>query len=363
MVSHIKLKACIAVYIILTSLHYRAGALRFTLDSVNTPISFGAMYTMYRYLDTRPAVHKTIMNNLMKIMVLSGIISTLHVFVWSFMVNVLHQTTKHLVDDHSTLMCSLTEARPPFLMFAMTVFFLQISKLYLVLFPHSFFNFNHELGTKVSICLIVLTLVSEILFCVGLNGHYCLKPHFNIIAYQLNIQAEASTIQIFPWLGIQMVVGVLAEITSNTVLQYRAWKQRRTTAPAPHLQPFVVSVNGPNIQAPVSNALPLNQEPQNSKEQTITKNFTLIVCALVFSLIWLNIIMDFTESTEMVKNVSLTLTLVFFQVARNLVPLVWLTSCDETIEFASRLFKDKILLCPTVIQNMVSRFVNLELMD
>ena len=190
MVSYIKLKACITVYIILTSLHYKAGALRFTLDSVNTPISFGAMYTMYRYLDTRPAVHKTIMNNLMKIMVLSGIIGNLHSFLWSFMVNVLHQTTKHLVEDHSTLMCSLTGARPSFLMFAMTVFFLLISKLYLVLFPHNFFNFNHDLGTKASIFLIVLTLVSEILFCVGLNGHYCLKPHFNRIAYQLNIQAS-----------------------------------------------------------------------------------------------------------------------------------------------------------------------------
>ena len=361
MVSYIKLKACITVYILLTSLYYKPGALRFTLDSVNTPISFGAMYTMYRYLDTRPAVHKTIMNSLMKIMVLSEIIGNLHSYLWSFMVNVLHQTTKHLVENYSILMCSLSGARPFFLMFAMTVVFLLISKLYLVLFPHSFFNFNHELGTKASIFLIVLTLVSEIMFCVGLNGHYCLKPHFNRIAYQLNIQAEASTIQIFPWLGILMVVGVLTEITSNTVLQYRAWKQRRTTAPAPHLQLFTVSVNGPNTQAPVSNALP--QEPQNSKEQKITQNFTLIICALVFTLIWSNIILDFTESPEMVKNISLTLTLVFFQVGRNLVPLVWLSSCDETIEFASRLFKDKILLCPTVIQNMVSRFVNLELMD
>ena len=82
-----------------------------------------------------------------------------------------------------------------------------------------------------------------------------MKPHFNRIACQLNIQAEASV---------------------------QSMEAGRTTAPAPHLQLFTVSVNGPNTQAPVSNALP--QEPQNSKEQTITQNFTLIICALVLNM-------------------------------------------------------------------------------
>jgi len=96
MVSHIKLKACIAAYIILTSLYYRSGVLRFTLDSVNIPISFGAMYTMYKYLDTRPAVQQTIINSLMKMMVICFAILTLREYIWSLLMNILYVSTSLL---------------------------------------------------------------------------------------------------------------------------------------------------------------------------------------------------------------------------------------------------------------------------
>ena len=360
--SQIKLKACIAAYIILTSIYYRTGVLRFTLDSVNTTISFGALYIMYRYLDTRPAIHKTIINSLMKIMVLSGSIILLQGYLWSFLFNVLNETAKHLVEDHPTLMCILTGPRPVFIPFVMAVFFLLISKLYLVLVPHHFLNFNHELGTRASIFLMVLALVSEISFSLGLNRHYCVKGYFERLSYQLNIKAEASTMHIVPWLGILLIVGVLVEMTSNTVLQYRAWKQRRSVAPVPHPQAFVVSINVPNTQAPLSSGLPLNQESQNSKEQKIAQNFTLIFSMSVVPLIWHIRILDSYENV-FAKNISLTLSIITFQVGKSLLPLVWITSSDETTEFVSRMLKDKILLCPPVIQNIVSRFMDIEQMD
>ena len=174
MVSHIKLKACIAAYIILTSFYYRRGVLRLTLYSVILPISFGAMYTMYKYLDTRPPVQQTIINSLMKMMVICFAILTLRGYVWSLLINILYPTLRQLVQNYPTLFCSLSNTRLTFIPFAMDFILLLIIKAFLVLFPHHFFNLNHEHGTAACIALIT-ALVLELSFSLGLNGHYCHK--------------------------------------------------------------------------------------------------------------------------------------------------------------------------------------------
>ena len=362
MVSNLKLKGCIAVYIILTSVYYGTGVLRFTLDSVNMPISVGAMYTMYRYLDTRPAVHKTMMNSLMKIMVICLSIQTMRGYVWSFLMNVIHQTLRELVLNHPTLICSLSNPRFTFVPLVMIGICLLMTKLFLVLLPHHFFNFNHEQGTRVCLVLSVSAIVVEVTTSLIIRGHCCNQMYFTNLKKRLEVQTEASTVQIFPWLLILVIIGVLAELTSNTVLQYRAWKQSRNVAPAPQPRLFIVSHNNPNNPAPVVSGLGHNQETQNCNEIKLTQNIAMIFGLLEFLLAWLNFLTS-SISNQQINLVFMNLHIIFIQVSKSLLPLVWVTSCDETIEFASRMLKDKILLCPQGIQNMASRFINLHEMN
>ena len=70
-----------------------------------------------------------------------------------------------------------------------------------------------------------------------------------------------------------------------------------------------------------------------------------------------------SQNDKAFKNISMTINLVILQVVKSLVSLVKVTSCDETKEFADRILKDMRLLCPPVIQNTVSIFVNNEQID
>ena len=362
MVSHLKLKASISVYIILTSIYFKTGVLRFTLDSVNMIVSNGAMYIMYRYLNTRPAVHKTIMNRLMKIMVICMSILEMRGYIWSFLLNVTHQTLREHFLNHPTLICSLSNPRFTFIPLVMIVIFLLMTKLFLVLLPHHFINFNHEQGTRVCLALSVSPIVAEVITSLIVSGHCCNQKYFITLKKQLDVQAEASTVQMFPWLPILVIIGVLAELTSNTLLQYRAWKQRRNVRPAPQPRLFMVSSNNPNNPAPVVSGLEHNQETQNSNEIKLTQNITMIFGLIEFLLIWLKFLTS-SNTNEEINIVFMNLQIIFNQVAKSLIPLVWVTSSDETIEFASRMLKEKILLCPQLIQNMASRFINFEQID
>ena len=369
----------------------------------------------------------------MKMKAICFAILTLREYVWSLLMNILYPTLRQLVQNYPTLFCILSNTRLTFIPIAMVFILLLIIKAFLVLFPHHFFNLNmHERGTAACILLILSALVLELSFSLGLNGHYCHTQYFLRLKNQLELQVDAFTMEIFPWLQILIIVAVLTELIVNALLQFRAWKQRRNVAPAPMPLVFIVSTNDEskiqepvdngrlniqapmannrsnfqarkannrsnfqlpianqssiqapvancrsniqdtvansrsNIQAPVANnqlniqapvGLPLNPQSQTYREVKLTLKCS-VICGL------LRMISGFMErllsSNEDYYNLFINVHIIFGQVTRNLLPLVWLTSSDEIIDFAFRSLKDKILLCPQVIQNMVSRFINLE---
>ena len=359
MVSQLKSNLFIAVYGLIASIYYRADAFRFVNDCLTFPISISALYIMYKYLKSRPVAQQTVMTGQMKLLLLFSFVSFVRASIKSIMLNLIPEATRTLVQDHPTLICSLSTPRLVLLPLCMIVSFLMFTKLFIVLYPHQFFNLNHDTAIRVIAGLIAVAMITDVVVGVGIHGHYCNKQQLSDLEIILDIHTNGSTYKITPWLLILGILGVLAELTSSSLIQYRAWKQRRAILPV-SLQParvFVMSSSNAQFLPPVAPA-----EPQHSNEQKITQNITLTCLVLQFILVWMKILSNASD-TRSYREIFLIIYTIFQNAIGNILPLVWITGSDESVTFAFRMIKELILSSPQVIQDFCSKFTNLEEMN
>ena len=353
MVSQLKSNLFIAVYVLIASIYYRADTLRFVIDCLTFPISISALYIMYTYLKSRPVAQQTVMTGQMKLLVLFALVFVVRMGVQSLMLNLIQEATRTLVQSYPTLFCSLSTPRLFLIPLCLLVNFLMFTKLFIVLYPHQFFNINHDAAIRVIAGLIAVAMITDVVVGVGIHGHYCNKQHLSDLEIVLDIKTNGSSYKAAPWLLVLTIFGVLAELTSSGLIQYRAWKQRRAILPV-SLQPagvFVLSSSNVQSLPPV--------EPQHSNEQKITQNITLTCCVMQFILIWFKILSDATETKGYRKKFLIIFT-IYQKAMENLLPLIWITGSDESVTFALRMIKELMLSSPQVIQDFCSKFINLE---
>lgn len=248
---------------------------------------------------------------------------------------------KTLFEEHPTLGCSLFSPRWILIGGLTTLSLITLSKTFLILFPHKFLTLQHEKWTLVSVGLTLVVVVMDIGIYTGLNGNYC-NIGFSIrLADEIGVHITIPTFKSVPWL--QIIILIVGEFISFLVQQYRAWRQRAEVVPVQI--PIAVIVPSAGNPVPVAQGgwVGNQQENQNTSEKKLSRNVTLLsVCFFILSSL-MYIIASTSENVDL-RFILLQIKMFILRFHTNILPLAWILSTEETLEFASKKCKEILIL-------------------
>ena len=341
MVLNNQLKSCGLLYILLTSIYFGPGAITFIIDSLAFPVSLFALYSMYMYFKTRPYVHQTVIIGQLKMMVFFIFLGLIRTYAESMLFNIFGSWTNAMFRRFPALMCSLTTPKWILTCHITTLSLLSLSKTALVLFPHHFFNLNHEKHIKISLGITIVTVLTNICFNIGVHGHNCNTGYFIMLTESYGVKADISSFVSMPW--IQILIIFSGEVISLAVQKYRAWKRRRQVMPIQNIQISLVPTNSDHAE-PVSvpGGWMDNQEEENQDSGiTLSRNITVSVAFIhiVLSLI-LNSLTDFSSHFLLLKQIAVHCKMAILRFEMYVLPIAWILSIEETKTFSYNKLKE-----------------------
>ena len=333
MVLNIQLKSCGLLYILLTSIYFGPGAITFIIDSLAFPVSLFALYSMYMYFKTRPYVQQTVIIGQLKMMVFFIFLGLIRTYAESMLFNIFGSWTNAMFRRFPALMCSLTTPKWILTCYITTLSLLSLSKTALVLFPHHFFNLNHEKHIKISLGITIVTVLTNVCFNIGVHGHNCNTGYFIMLTESFGVKADIPSFVSMPW--IQILIIFSGEVISLAVQKYRAWKRRRQVMPIQNIQISLVPTNSDHAE-PVSvpGGWMDNQEEEN---QDSSINITVFVG---FIHIVVSLIMNRASSFLILKQIAVHCKMAILRFEMYVLPIAWILSIEETKTFSYNKLKE-----------------------
>ena len=333
MVLNIQLKSCGLLYILHTSIYFGPGAITFIIDSLAFPVSLFALYSMYMYFKTRPYVQQTVIIGQLKMMVFFIFLGLIRTYAESMLFNIFGSWTNAMFRRFPALMCSLTTPKWILTCYITTLSLLSLSKTALVLFPHHFFNLNHEKHIKISLGITIVTVLTNVCFNIGVHGHNCNTGYFIMLTESFGVKAEMPSFVSMPW--IQILIIFSGEVISLAVQKYRAWKRRRQVMPIQNIQISLVPTNSDHAE-PVSvpGGWMDNQEKEN---QDSSINITVFVG---FIHIVVSLILNSASSFPFFKEIAVHCKMAILRFEMYVLPIAWILSIEETKTFSYNKLKE-----------------------
>ena len=337
MVLNTQLKSCGLLYILLTSIYFGPGAITFIIDSLAFPVSLFALYSMYMYFKTRPYVHQTVIIGQLKMMVFFIFLGLIRTYAESMLFNIFGSWTNAMFRRFPALMCSLTTPKWILTCHITTLSLLSLSKTALVLFPHHFFNLNHERHIKISLGITIVTVLTNVCFNIGVHGHNCNTSYFIMLTESFGVKSDIPSFVSMPW--IQILIIFSGEVISFAVQKYRAWKRRRQVMPIQNIQISLVPTNSDHAE-PVSvpGGWMDNQEEENQDSSiniTVFVGFIHIVVSLI-----LNSLTDFSSRFLLLKQIAVHCKMAILRFEMYVLPIAWILSIEETKTFSYNKLKE-----------------------
>ena len=340
MVNDFKLKAGFLIYTLVSCIYFGIGPLTLIIDTVALVVSVFALYIMYMFFKTRPHVHQTVIIGLMKMLVFFYLIGVIKYYIFHTLLNVFLDSVKALFEEHPTLVCSLFSSRWIVIGALTTLSLITLTKTFLILFPHKFLNLQHEKWTLVCVGLTLIVVVMDIGIHTGLNGHYCNINFAVRLADEIGV-TKIPTFQSVPWL--QIIILIVGESISFLVPRYRAWQQRVEVVPVQI--PIAVIVPSARNPVPVAQGgwVGNQQENINTSEKKLSRNITLLMGSLFIVSSLMTINASTSENVDL-RFILLQIEMFILRFHINVLPLAWILSTDETLEFASKKCKEILIL-------------------
>ena len=325
----------------MSCIYFGIGPLTLTIDTVALVVSVFALYIMYMFFKTRPHVHQTVIIGLMKMLVFFYLIGVIKYYSFHTLLNVFLDSVKALFEEHPTLVCSLFSPRWILIGGLTTLSLIILTKTFLILFPHKFLNLQHEKWTLVCVGLTLTVVVMDIGIHTGLNGHYCNISFAIRLAGEIGVNAKIPTFRSVPWL--QIIILIVGETISFLVPQYRAWRQRAEVVPVQI--PIAVIVPSAGNPVPVAQGgwVGNQQENLNTSERNLSRNITLLMGFLFFVSSVMSVNASTSENVDL-RFILLQIKMFILRFHINVLPLTWILSTDETLEFASKKCKEILIL-------------------
>ena len=338
MVRNLKLKSCGLLYILLTSIYFGPGAFTFTIDSLAFPVSLFALYSMYMYFKTRPYVQQTVIVGQLKMMVFFIFLALIRNYVESMLFNIFAPWTNAMFQRFPALMCSLTTPKWIAICLITTLSLLSSYKTALVLFPHHFFNLNHEKHIKMSLGITIVTVLTHICFDIGVHGHNCNTGYFIMLTESFGVKVKIPSFVSMPWLQILIIIG--GEVISFAVQKYGAWKRRRQVVPIQNIQISLVPTSGDEaVPVPAQGGWMNNQEENQDSSETLNITVFLAFIHIVVSLI-LNSFTDFSSHFLLLRQIFVHVKMATLRIEIYVLPLAWILSIEETKTFSYNKLKE-----------------------
>jgi len=260
------------------------------------------------FFKTRPHVHQTVIIGLMKMLVFFYLIGVIKYYSFHTLLNVFLDSVKALLEEHPTLVCSLFSPRWIVIGALTTLSLITLTKTFLILFPHKFLNLQHEKWTLVCVGLTLIVVVMDIGIHTGLNGHYC---------------------------NINFAVRLADEIGVTKIPTFQS----------PVQIPIAVIVPSAGNPVPVAQGgwVGNQQENLNTSERNLSRNITLLMGFLFFVSSVMSVNASTSENVDL-RFILLQIKMFILRFHINILPLAWILSTDETLEFASKKCKEILIL-------------------
>ena len=172
-------------------------------------------------------------------------------------------------------------------------------------------------------------------------GHYCSISFAVRLADEIGVKAKIPTFQSVPWL--QIIILIVGEFISFLVPQYRAWRQRVEVVPVQI--PIAVIVPSAGNPVPVAQGgwVGNQQENLNTSEKKLSRNITLLMGFLFFVSSVMSVNASTSENVDL-RFILLQIKMFILRFHIYILPLAWILSTDETLEFASKKCKEILIL-------------------
>ena len=224
---HPKEAGVLFLYILITqATPWTPSTYTFIIDSIRTTVNTAALLTQLMYYNSLPGSHKTILHDLMKIIVGSYGLLTLIAYISNSFINLMPKTTVALLHHYPIVICWSSKGFVFDQIFFFNTLLLILLRAYFNCYPNMLFNVKEKIWWIIFAGCNLAYLVETNIFYFQQSNQMCKLDFIEKLKIAMKLKVDDAKIETYKGLSIVslivLLMAPLAEILSRIVIKIRS---------------------------------------------------------------------------------------------------------------------------------------------